>query len=364
MTFHLYEINEIFSNADGTVQFIELVCPPGNDGEHQWSGHTITASFGGVTHTFTFPSNLPSSATGGTSVLVATQGFADLGIVTPNYIVPNGFLFTGSGTVNFGGGFSVVTYSALPSDGTHSVDSTGATITASPTNFAGATAPVPMPTTNTVTGTDGNDDLSGTAGNDTIIALAGDDYIRDVGGTDAINGGAGTDTVIVNASFASLTTATASRVAGPGFDLPMTEMERIGLDDRILVFDTQSGEAAWELMAILCAGFGPTAGRTQLFDWLRERDLPEAMSGVAQAVIDHYAPGVSTAALVQYLYGSIVGVAPTQGQVDQYANEVGAGKTFATQGDLLAFAANLSINTDKIVDFVGVQQVFYVGAEA
>ncbi|MBS0484934.1 MAG: calcium-binding protein, partial [Proteobacteria bacterium] len=101
MTFHIFHINEVYSNAAGTVQFIEFK-GDGND-QDEWAGRTITSSDGVTTHTFNIPTNLPSAATLNKTVLVASQGFADLGIVTPDYIVPNGFLFTGAGTVNFPG---------------------------------------------------------------------------------------------------------------------------------------------------------------------------------------------------------------------------------------------------------------------
>ena len=48
--FHLWAINEIYSNADGTVQFIELTALAG--GQQFTSGHSLLASSGGVTHTY------------------------------------------------------------------------------------------------------------------------------------------------------------------------------------------------------------------------------------------------------------------------------------------------------------------------
>ena len=37
MPFHAYKLNEIYSNADGMIQFIELINTGGN-GESFWSG--------------------------------------------------------------------------------------------------------------------------------------------------------------------------------------------------------------------------------------------------------------------------------------------------------------------------------------
>jgi hypothetical protein len=151
MSFHEYRINEIFSNADGTVQFIELTV--GNhSSEGFWQGHSITV-LGETTHTFTFPSNLPNpTQTANTTVLIATEGFAALGIVTPNYIVPDGFLFTAGGTIDFAGVDSVV-YGQLPSDGTHAVNAAGTVVTATPRNFAGVTGDMSSAGNHAPTGT-------------------------------------------------------------------------------------------------------------------------------------------------------------------------------------------------------------------
>ncbi len=141
MAFHLYDINELYTNADGSVQFVELITTA--NGESFWQGQALTVTQGGVTRSFTFPSNLPSSTTANKTVLVATQGFADLGIITPDFIVPNGFLFTsGTATVNFAGVDSV-TYTSIPTDGTLSINRNGVTAVNSPKNFAGATGTVP-----------------------------------------------------------------------------------------------------------------------------------------------------------------------------------------------------------------------------
>ena len=123
MSFHLYQITEIFSNADGTEQFIELTTTVAN--QDQLSGHTLTVTLNSVVHTFTFPGNLPSSLTANTKVLLATQSFVTGGHITPDYIIPNGFLFTAGGTLNFGEGSSVVVYAALPTNGTQSVNASG-----------------------------------------------------------------------------------------------------------------------------------------------------------------------------------------------------------------------------------------------
>ncbi|MBI1732498.1 MAG: calcium-binding protein [Gammaproteobacteria bacterium] len=205
MSFHLYDINELYSNADGSIQYIELVVGNSN-GQSVFDGQTISVTGGAPTHSFTFPGNLPSSTTANTSVLIATQGFADLGIVTPDFIVPSGFLFTGGGTVDFAGVDSV-TYAALPTDGTHSVNRSGMTITSSPENFAGDSGTVPG---NPIAGTNGADNLMGTSAGDYIVGLKGNDLLDGEAGADTLQGGPGNDTYVVDSSGDVVTEAAAA----------------------------------------------------------------------------------------------------------------------------------------------------------
>jgi hypothetical protein len=137
-TFHLFQISEIYSNADGTVQFIELHTAFG--GQQFIGGHTITSTQGAITHSFTFPADLPADTTN-KSFLVGTVGMAALGVVTPDYVVPDGFLFTTNGSVDYAGVDSV-SYAALPTSGFQSIDHGGSVAVDSPTNFAGATGSI------------------------------------------------------------------------------------------------------------------------------------------------------------------------------------------------------------------------------
>src|SRR5258708_33319316 len=98
MSFHLFYIDEAFSSADGSVQFIELTGYA--DGQEFWGGRHLTVTQGSTVHDFLVPNDLPSSQTNGHTVLLATAGFAALTGVTPDYTIPANFLFTpGSGTV-------------------------------------------------------------------------------------------------------------------------------------------------------------------------------------------------------------------------------------------------------------------------
>jgi hypothetical protein len=140
--FHLFIIDEIYSNADGSVQFIELRALSG--GQQFVQGQRISATSGGTpgeTRSFTFPNNLPGD-TSGRTFLVATQGFAALGVVSPDFVVPNGFLFQNGGSVNFAD-VDLWNHGALPTDNRSLDRNSGNPQTPTPRNFAGQTGTVP-----------------------------------------------------------------------------------------------------------------------------------------------------------------------------------------------------------------------------
>ena len=143
-SFHTFQLNELYSNASGSVQFIELVEGFGANGQQFLAGHTLSVAQGTTTRTYTFPNDLPSGNTAGMHVLIATPAFAMLGIVTPDYIVPAGFLFTNGATVNYAGVDSV-SYGALQVDGVSSLNRSGTTGVNSPTNFAGQSGTISAP---------------------------------------------------------------------------------------------------------------------------------------------------------------------------------------------------------------------------
>jgi serralysin len=135
--FHLWKIDEVYTNSTGSLQFIELTDPFG--GSNFVNGQSIQVSNVGntLTNIFTIPgSSLPGSTLNHT-LLLGTAGVHAAGGPTPDYIIPNDFLFTGGGTISFFGTNSGP-YTALPTDGLLSRDfTTGTNATNSPENFTG-----------------------------------------------------------------------------------------------------------------------------------------------------------------------------------------------------------------------------------
>jgi hypothetical protein len=136
-SFHHWDINEICSNADGKLQFVELTCP--DSGENSVGGQRLFCRQGSRTNVFVFPGDVTGD-TFNKRLLLATAAFASQpGAVTPNYILPNNFLFFTNGTVNFANVDSL-TYTNLPGDGRLSLvrsNNRFVLATNSPQNFAG-----------------------------------------------------------------------------------------------------------------------------------------------------------------------------------------------------------------------------------
>jgi len=202
-TFHQWDINEVLTSSDGTVQFIELQTPTVlASGENSLAGHTLTATstVGGMvmpTVTFTFPSPNPVGDTTDKHLLVATPTFQDqTGSVIPDYnTLPTGFFDPNADSIqlNFAEGLEIETIlgNVLPKDGLHSVSDAnlfGASNFVSginsPTNFAGQSGSINVPPPPLTTG-DYN-------GNGTVDAA---DYTvwRDTFGQTADNPGDGAD---------------------------------------------------------------------------------------------------------------------------------------------------------------------------
>jgi hypothetical protein len=123
-SYHTWQIAEVYSNADGTIQFVELRETLGFTGENLLAGRALTVTrTGGFAKTFVFPNDLPNPNTANRYVLIATQGYVDaaatyaqFGAAMPDYIVPNQFLPTDGGTINYAG-VDQVSFGPLPVDG-------------------------------------------------------------------------------------------------------------------------------------------------------------------------------------------------------------------------------------------------------
>jgi PEP-CTERM motif len=150
--FHLWSISEIYSNSDGSVQFIELFSSsPFQTNTSSPFAHIDSTATG---HVFTFSSDLSVDTTN-KHMLLATAGFGSLaGGVTPDFTIPSHFFNPAGDTITFANTlFPPATFGATPTDGVHSFSFPGgSTIVNSPTNLAGAPGSVNLPPPVTPTG--------------------------------------------------------------------------------------------------------------------------------------------------------------------------------------------------------------------
>ncbi len=165
-----WQFEQFYSNGDGTVQFIVMHEAAGKNGQDLVMTSTVSSIHvdpqhlhdPGTTFSLVLPNNLPSSSTAGRRFLIATQGFAKLGIVTPDYIMEDGFLPSVLGSLAFYFHVStvfysddVVAYPSIPTDGEMALYRDGSIKQNLATNFAGMSAsvtglPPPPPTAQAV----------------------------------------------------------------------------------------------------------------------------------------------------------------------------------------------------------------------
>jgi hypothetical protein len=147
---HAWRINEFFSNADGSIQFIELWESEGSDVDVLFEDLQLLSN----TQVFTFPADL-IGPTGHKFLLVATQGFANMpGAPTPDHIIPDNF-FSANDFLRYANIIDIVPTNSVPLDGVNSAHrdfTTGGLVTAinSPTNYAGTTGQIDASSTSPV----------------------------------------------------------------------------------------------------------------------------------------------------------------------------------------------------------------------
>jgi len=141
---HLWRFSEFFSNAGGSIQFVEMQECCGGSAELNVTTWDVSSIANG--NTYHFPHNLTGDSAY-QHLLLATQSFANLpGAPTPDFIIPPQF-FDPQGDALVYGAVDAVTIpsGAMPLNGTDSIDRSLAVQTNDPTNFAGTTGSVVAP---------------------------------------------------------------------------------------------------------------------------------------------------------------------------------------------------------------------------
>src|SRR4051812_1534277 len=137
-----FRISQLYSNQDGTRQFVELTETAARDSEQDDFANLVLAVTNGrgERKTFTFPANLPTTATANRHVLIATRYvelFGDHTEVVPDFVIPDRFLPTDGGTIELGT-IDRWTYGPLPRGGSESLARSGVATRAVATSLSGA----------------------------------------------------------------------------------------------------------------------------------------------------------------------------------------------------------------------------------
>lgn len=137
---HLWKWSQIFSNASGDTQFAELAVS--DDNEQGVGPFTVTTNTG---HVFNFVTNLPTTATANTWILLGTANLGTLpGGVAPDYIIPANFFANGGGSLNYAN-VDTWAYGALPTDGKHSLMRDGSTPVNTLLSFSHGSGSISLP---------------------------------------------------------------------------------------------------------------------------------------------------------------------------------------------------------------------------
>jgi hypothetical protein len=147
---HQWRISELFTNADGTVQFIEMKEIAGASAE--WGLKDKWLLVVGEARQYTFRSDLTGN-TAGRYLLLGTQGFKDTpGAPAPDIVIPDGFLPLGEDVLEYWMyPDATIDFGPLPVDGATSYNiaypvsgPTGINAQNSPTNYAGESGSIDL----------------------------------------------------------------------------------------------------------------------------------------------------------------------------------------------------------------------------
>lgn len=145
---HSWRVNEVFSNASGTIQFIELKECCGLPDETHLVAEQVTTN----TNFFQFPDNIVGP-TSNKTLLFATDAFALLpGAPVRDYAIPANFFNVNGDTIRYNpdGNYDTFTFGPgdLPTNGVNSIQITSyathsfVTGPNNPTNYAGQSGTV------------------------------------------------------------------------------------------------------------------------------------------------------------------------------------------------------------------------------
>jgi hypothetical protein len=195
--------------------------------------------------------------------------------------------------------------------------------------------------------------LTGAAVN--ALGNAGNNVLRGTAANNVLDGKDGVDTAVFSGPVAdyAIGLAGAQRTVSGGGDGTdtLTSIERLQFSDQILASDTTASGNTYLAYAMLNAAFNAAPDIATLSQWTAQLDRLGNLSDLAQAMINHYAPGVSDEVLVEHLWATIVETPIPLDALSTYVGLVRDG-TYSQAG-LVELVTTLDLNTVEIVGIVG-----------
>ena len=351
MTVQQNRISELYSDASGTIQFIELNIGP-EGGPDWWKGVPITSSRNGITNLYTIDYPMSGWRMPETTILLATQAFADRSGVRPDHIIPERFLFSLGGTLQFGNVDAVDYPTLLSADSRSSVARDGTATAPSPRTWQGITAPLPEP-----------QPLTGAA-NDAIQAWNAQQTAEARAGDHTISAGLGRDMwtyPLARSAYTLQGTATPGQYklekpGSAGTDT-LNDIDRLQFSDMRVALDFHEylGNAG-KVAKLLGAVFGKEAVHNKVYVGMGLAALDGGGAMIRYETLASSAlqatGKTSPADVVALLWTNLVGSAPTAAEAAPYIAMLDGGMT---AGALAVLAANHPLNAANI-DLAGLAQ--------
>jgi len=187
----------------------------------------------------------------------------------------------------------------------------------------------------------------GNTGNNVLRGNAANNILDGREGIDTVVYGGAAASYAVSGSLAQLTVASAADGTDTLFGI-----ERLQVGDLMLATDTSPGGNTWGAYAMFNAVFNRGPNVQELSQWTAQLDRADGNLGdLAQAMINHYAPGVPDDVLVTHLWDTITGTAIPFDALQLYVGLLG-NRTY-TQAALLELVTTLDLNTVELVGVTG-----------
>lgn len=197
-----------------------------------------------------------------------------------------------------------------------------------------------------------NDLLKGGPGNDVIASSEGNDVLHGDAGDDFLDGGDDIDTVVFKGELAEYTILTGNddiQTSGPDGEDSLRAVERLRFDDMSLAFDLEGN--AGTIAKLLGIALGKDNWYNKEFvgiglNIVDNESIPfNILMDLAFSVI--IGPNPSNKSVVNLIYNSLVGQAPTEEVLNKLTHDFLDSGSF-TQGEFGVLAANHELNTSNI----------------